>query len=95
MRLAPDTVEAIRAAVRAADPAAEVYLHGSRLDDAARGGDIDLLVVSDVLNLREVLRLRRAILDRIGWQQLDLTVRRRDQLDEPFAAHCRRHGLKL
>lgn len=95
MRLAPDTVEAIRAAVRAADPAAEVYLHGSRLDDAARGGDIDLLVVSDVLNLREVLRLRRAILDRIGWQQLDLTVRRRDQLDEPFAADCRRHGLKL
>lgn len=95
MRLAPDTIEAIRAAVRAADPAAEVYLHGSRLDDAACGGDIDLLVVSDVLNLREVLRLRRALLDRIGWQQLDLTVRRRDQLDEPFAADCLRHGLKL
>jgi hypothetical protein len=53
------------------------------------------LVVSDVLNFREVLRLRRAILDRIGWQQLDLTVRRRDQLDEPFAADCLSHGVKL
>jgi predicted nucleotidyltransferase len=95
MRLSQETLEAIRAAVRAADPAAEVYLHGSRLDDAARGGDIDLLMVSDVLNFREVLRLRRAILDRIGWQQLVLTVRRRDQLDEPFAADCLSHGVKL
>jgi len=95
MRLTPDVVAAIRDAVQAADPAAEVYLHGSRLDDAARGGDIDLLVVSDTLNLREILRLRRAILDRIGWQQLDLTVRRRDQLDEPFAADCLNRGLRL
>ena len=95
MRLTPDVVEAIRDAVQAADSAAEVYLHGSRLGDAARGGDIDLLVVSDALNLREILRLRRTILDRIGWQQLDLTVRRRDQLDEPFAADCLSRRLKL
>ena len=38
---------------------------GRALPGHARGGDIDLLVVSDVLNFREVLRLRRAILDRI------------------------------
>jgi hypothetical protein len=30
--------------------------------------------------------LRTQILDRIGWQQLDLVVRRRDQVNEPLAA---------
>ena len=58
-------------------------------------GDVDLLVVSDTLSFREVLRLRTGILERIGWQQLDLVVRRRDQLDEPLAAMAQETGLKL
>ena len=80
MRLAASEIESIREEVRRADSAAEVYLFGSRTDDLARGGDIDLMVVSDTLGFRDVLRLRTAILDRIGWQQLDLVTRRRDQL---------------
>ena len=77
------------------DPSAEIYLYGSRVDDSARGGDIDLLVVSDRLGFRDVLRLRAAILDRIGWQQLDLVMRRRDQLSEPLAVLARESGVKL
>lgn len=77
------------------DPLAEVYLYGSRVDDAARGGDIDLLVVSDAIEFRLTMKLRRAILDRIGWQQLDLTVLRRDELGEPFAAACLSSAVRL
>ena len=77
------------------DPKAGVYLYGSRADDTERGGDIDLMVVSDTLSFRDVLRLRTGILDRIGWQQLDLVVRRRDQLDEPLAAMAQEAGVKL
>lgn len=95
MRLSAHEASAIREEVRAIDPEAEVYLHGSRTDDSGRGGDIDLLVVSDKLDLRHVLRLRTSILDRIGWQQLDLTVWRRDQMDEPLAAVVREYGVKL
>ena len=95
MRLAANEVQAVREEVRRADPHAEVYLFGSRADDSARGGDIDLLVVSDTLGFRDVLRLRTAILDRIGWQQLDLVVRRRDQLNEPLATVARETGVKL
>jgi predicted nucleotidyltransferase len=86
MRLADNEVVAIRDEVRRLDPAAETYLYGSRVDDSARGGDIDLLVLSDRIGFRDLLRLRRAILDRIGWQQLDLVVRQRHELDEPLAA---------
>jgi hypothetical protein len=65
------------------------------VDDTARGGDVDLLVVSDTLGFRDVLRLRIRILDRIGWQQLDLVVRRRDQVDEPLAAMAQETGVRL
>jgi predicted nucleotidyltransferase len=95
MRLGAKEVETIREEIQQSDPAAEIYLYGSRADDSAKGGDIDLLVVSDALGFRDVLRLRTRILDRIGWQQLDLVVRRRDQVDEPLAAMAQETGIKL
>lgn len=95
MRLDTHQVKAIREEVRSADASADIYLYGSRVDDSKRGGDIDLLVVSDKLGFRETLRLRRRILDRIGWQQLDLVVRRRDQMDEPLAVAARESGIAL
>ena len=95
MRLGANEVKTIREEIWQSDPAAEIYLYGSRADDSAKGGDIDLLVVSDRLGFRDVLRLRTRILDRIGWQQLDLVVRRRDQVDEPLAAMAQETGIKL
>jgi predicted nucleotidyltransferase len=95
MRLTASEADAIREEVSRLDPEAELYLYGSRTDDAARGGDIDLLVVSDKLALRDVLRLRIRILDRIGWQQLDLVARRRNQLGDAFATMAKETGQKL
>jgi predicted nucleotidyltransferase len=95
MRLETDQSTAIREEIRRADPGAEIYLYGSRADDTRRGGDIDLLVISDRLGFRDLLALRRAILDRIGWQQLDLMMRRRDQLEEPLAILAQQTGIKL
>jgi predicted nucleotidyltransferase len=95
MRLTTSEADAIREEVSRLDPAAELYLYGSRTDDAARGGDIDLLVVSDKLALRDVLCLRIRILDRIGWQQLDLVARRRNQLNDTIAIMAKETGQKL
>lgn len=95
MRLDPTTVSTIREETLKLDPSAEIYLHGSRVDDSARGGDIDLLVVSDVIDFRRTMKLRRAILDRIGWQQLDLVVRRRNEMNEPFATACLASSVRL
>lgn len=95
MRLGANELAAIREEVRRLDAEAEIYLYGSRADDTALGGDIDLLVVSDALGFRDVLRLRTRIMDRIGWQQLDLAVRRRNQADEPLTALAQATGIKL
>ena len=95
MRLTASEIAAIREEIGRLDPKAEVYLYGSRVDDKARGGDVDLLVISETLGFRELLRLRRQILDRIGWQQLDVVVRRPDQVNEPLAAMARETGVRL
>jgi uncharacterized protein len=95
MRLTASEITVIREEIARLDAGAEVYLYGSRVDDTARGGDIDLLVISESLGFREVLRLRGRILDRIGWQQLDLVVRRRDQVNEPLAAIAQETGIRL
>jgi predicted nucleotidyltransferase len=95
MRLTASEITAIREEIWRLDPSAEVYLYGSRVDDTARGGDVDLLVISETLGFRDVMRLRARILDRIGWQQLDLVVRRRDQAGDPLAAMALETGVKL
>jgi hypothetical protein len=95
MRLDDNVAAAVREEIYRFDPAAEIYLYGSRADDAARGGDIDLLVISDQLGFRDVLRLRTRILDRIGWQQLDLLVRRPNQLTDPMLALALETGIRL
>ncbi|MBP7096126.1 MAG: nucleotidyltransferase domain-containing protein [Spirochaetia bacterium] len=76
MRIEPEVREAIVSAVRAADPEARVWLFGSRVDDEAKGGDIDVAILSRSIDLMARLRIRRAILDRIGEQRLDLVVSR-------------------
>lgn len=95
MRLNDNEARAIREEVSLLDPQAELFLYGSRMDDNARGGDIDLLVVSDKLELRDVLQLRMRILDRIGWQRLDLVARRRNELTDALATMARETGQKL
>ena len=74
MRLSPAEVAVIREEVARFDPAARVWLFGSRADDRARGGDIDLLVRSDSISFGDKVLLKVRILDRIGAQQLDLVA---------------------
>ena len=74
MRLEAEQLQAIREEIRQSDPAAEIYLYGSRADDSAKGGDIDLWVRSSRITYRETLRLLTRIKDRIGWQKIDLTI---------------------
>ena len=96
MRISNDTAAIIR------DTAAEllggqVRLFGSRLDDAARGGDIDLYLETELpveeaeaLRLRMVARLAR----RLGDRKIDLVVKTRDG-ELPIHTIARREGRVL
>ncbi len=95
MRLTPHQRTAILTAVGKQDPKARIILFGSRADDRARGGDIDLLIVSDVIGLHEEWEIRRDVLDEIGWQKLDLVVRRRNQPESAIVSVAMETGIPL
>lgn len=49
MRLPKEEIEVLKGRLTTLSHAVQLYLFGSRVDDSARGGDIDLLVVWDEL----------------------------------------------
>lgn len=95
MRLTPTEKTTITRAIRQQDPAAVIILFGSRANDQQKGGDIDLLVVSDHIDFRQEWKIRRDILDRIGWQKLDLIIRRSDQTDSAIVDIANETGIPL
>ena len=95
MRLTPHQRTAILTAVGRQDPEARIILFGSRADDRARGGDIDLLIVSDVIGMHQEWKIRRDVLDEIGWQKLDLVVRRRNQPESAIVSVAMETGIPL
>lgn len=95
MRLSKADIDVFREEVARFDPAARVWLFGSRADDRAQGGDIDLLVRSDCIGLAEKLLLKVRILERIGWQQLDLVVASASRPAAGWAEAAARQGREL
>ena len=66
MRLASREQSAIREAIHEAVGEASIYLFGSRVDEAAKGGDIDLLVLSRTLDLMTKLGILARLHQQLG-----------------------------
>ena len=97
MRLTADEIHAIKSLVaQHLGPEAEVRLFGSRADDAARGGDIDLLVTvpEPVPTLLEA-RLNAALEAALGDQRVDLLLHPRDAARSGIERVAYRDGVVL
>lgn len=99
MRLSQHDREAIkRAAAEVAGADARVLVFGSRLLDALRGGDIDLLIelplpTTDRLGLG--LRIGARIERQLGMQRIDVLVADPLSPPSPVLTQARREGVAL
>lgn len=99
MRLSEQQRKVIRDEVaRSFGAGAWVHVFGSRLDDAERGGDIDLYIeaegTAEELLDRE-LTLYALLQRRLGEQRIDLVVHGRGQPARSIDRHARATGIPL
>ena len=74
MRLSAEEIQVIKKSVQEFDPDANVYVFGSRTNDQAKGGDIDILVLSEIIGLHEKMAIRRNFIDTFGEQKIDIVL---------------------
>ena len=95
MRLTKFEAETIRAIVKENIKDADVYLFGSRVDDKKKGGDIDILIISDhAVTLRMRRKIYLELEDELGEQKIDIVAANREKL-VPFARLAMLEGIKL
>lgn len=96
MRLPANTVQAIRETVTGeAGADATIYLFGSRLNDAARGGDVDLYVECDAPLSRLRLAALKLRLETLLALPVDLVVASRNTVPTPFQRIARHGAIRL
>jgi len=93
MRLSKFEIKSIKETVKEFDPEARVYLFGSRTDDAAKGGDIDLLIVSEKIKNREKRKIRLKIFDRMEEQKIDIISTA--EIKGAFIEFAYKNGIRL
>lgn len=93
MRLTDFEIESIKETICKRDPDAKIYIFGSRVDDNARGGDIDMLIMSDKLQQKNSREIKNEILDRIGEQKIDIVISKDDS--KPFVRIALEKGMLI
>lgn len=98
MRLDEKSRKIITAETARLLPGAEVFLFGSRVDDNARGGDIDLLVkvptaVKNHVKLECQLATRLYI--KLGGRKVDVLIQDGHSPESVIHQQARLHGIKL
>ena len=94
MLLTSNTRQMIREIILQIDPDAKVFLFGSRTDDMAKGGDIDLLILSIIFTTRDLRKLKIHLEDRLGGQKIDLILSP-PELTTPFTQGAYENGILL
>jgi len=93
MRISNHERSAIVKSVKNVDESAKVWLFGSRVDNAKKGGDIDIAVLSDKINRIQKYHIKYAIEKEIGLQKIDIVVSK--DLKKPFFSYAVSQGVRL
>ncbi len=93
MRLKQFEVESITNAIKTLDAHAQIYLFGSRTDDAKRGGDIDVLIISQTLSYNDKIKIVQRLYETLGEQKIHIIIAK--DAKAPFVRLARDTGILL
>ena len=74
MRISQNYIDVIKNSILSLDTKAKLFLFGSRVDDKKKGGDIDLLVVSEKLSFSDKLKIECEMFKHIEEQKIDIII---------------------
>ena len=74
VRLKSAEIQNLKASVSSLDPDATLYLFGSRTDVTKRGGDIDLLLISEHIQKSDLSKIRWSFFEEFGEQKIDIVT---------------------
>lgn len=94
MRLCKEQIEVLKSKLETLSLDAKLYLFGSRVVDTARGGDIDLVVVSDKLSEKDLKLLMVDFFKHFGEQKLDIVLDN-GEFQNPFTRHIFQKAVLL
>lgn len=93
MRISENQRELIVKSIKSKDPGSEIFLFGSRVNDSLRGGDIDVLVISQKINLELLLDIRVELSESLEDFPFDIMLE--PNWDNAFSKHIRNSCVKL
>lgn len=74
MRLSDKEIQNLKNTLETIDTNAKIYLFGSRVDDKKRGGDIDLLIISQDMTKKDLRRIRINFYSEFEEQKIDIIL---------------------
>ena len=93
MRISKSEIKAIKESVNSLDKGAKTYLFGSRKVDVAKGGDIDLLIISKKLGYDDTIRIRKISYEKLEEQKIHIIIAH--DISDPFVKIAYREGVLL
>lgn len=94
MRLSKEEIELLKKTLFELDSEAKLYLFGSRVHDDKKGGDIDLLIISNKLTRKDLRKIKREFFNKFGEQKIDIVIDNGD-FKNPFAEKIRKESVEL
>lgn len=94
VRLTDDEIDIIKKIIKKYDKNAKIFLFGSRTDLRKKGGDIDLLVISNSIDYKKRRKILVDLQLELGERKIDLIITDNPDKTE-FTKMAYKYGVEL
>ena len=94
VRLSEKEIRIIKETIKKYDPNANIIIFGSRADLTKKGGDIDILVISNKIDYKMRRKISVELFLKLGERKIDLIITDNPQKSE-FTKVAYKYGVKI